>query len=129
MEKPNQPLVLALDNDKAGETAQKELSVGLTDLGIPFFSFNPAGRHKDANEALMNDRETFRQAVKGAEHMLPDKVEQVQVEQTQGESTLDEKENYLKISTDHYLQSFIDGIADSVNISRLLQVLVIWIPC
>lgn len=61
--------------------------------------------------------------------MLPDKVEQVQVEQTQGESTLDEKENYLKISTDHYLQSFIDGIADSVNISRLLQVLVIWIPC
>ena len=101
-EKPEKPLIIALDNDEAGEKAYRELSEGLKRLDIPFYRFNPAGEYKDSNEALQGNREAFRQAVEEAEH-IQDEAEQAQ------------REAYLSTSTSHYLQSFIDGIADSVN--------------
>lgn len=100
--KPEQPLIISLDNDEAGEKAYKELSEGIQGLSIPFYRLNPAGEHKDANEALQSDREALKQAVEEAEH-IQDEAEQAQ------------REAYLSTSTAHYLQSFIDGIADSVN--------------
>lgn len=100
--KPEQPLIIALDNDEAGEKAYRELSEGLKGLSIPFYRLNPAGGYKDANEALQGNREALRQAVEEAEH-IQDEAEQAQ------------REAYLSTSTAHYLQSFIDGIADSVN--------------
>ena len=100
--KPVQPLIIALDNDEAGEKAYKELSEGLQGLSIPFYRLNPAGQYKDANEALQHDREALRQAVEEAEH-IQDEAEQAQ------------REAYLNTSTAHYLQSFIDGIAARVN--------------
>lgn len=100
--KPEQPLIISLDNDEAGEKAYKELSEGLQRLSIPFYRLNPAGEHKDANEALQSDREALKQAVEEAEH-IQDEAEQAQ------------REAYLNTSTAYYLQSFIDGIADSVN--------------
>lgn len=100
--KPEQPLIISLDNDEAGEKAYRELSEGLRGLNIPFYRLNPAGQYKDANEALQHDREALRQAVEEAEH-IQDEAEQAQ------------REAYLSTSTAHYLQSFIDGIADSVN--------------
>lgn len=101
-EKPEQPLIIALDNDEAGEKAYRELAEGLKGLDIPFYRLNPAGEYKDANEALQGNREAFRQAVEEAEH-IQDEAEQAQ------------REAYLNTSTAHYLQSFIDGVADSVN--------------
>lgn len=100
--KPEQPLIISLDNDEAGEKAYKELSEGLQGLSIPFYRLNPAGEYKDANEALQGNREALRQAVEEAEH-IQDEAEQAQ------------REAYLSTSTAHYLQSFIDGIDDSVN--------------
>lgn len=100
--KPEQPLIISLDNDEAGEKAYRELAEGLKGLDIPFYRFNPAGEYKDANEALQGNREALRQAVEEAEH-IQDEAEQAQ------------REAYLNTSTAHYLQSFIDGIADSVN--------------
>lgn len=100
--KPEQPLIISLDNDEAGEKAYRELSEGLRGLSIPFYRLNPAGQYKDANEALQHDREALRQAVEEAEH-IQDEADQAQ------------REAYLNTSTAHYLQSFIDGIADSVN--------------
>ncbi len=100
--KPEQPLIIALDNDEAGEKAYRELSEGLKGLSIPFYRLNHAGEYKDANEALQGNREALRQAVEEAEH-IQDEAEQAQ------------REAYLSTSTAHYLQSFIDGIADSVN--------------
>lgn len=99
--KPEQPLIIAMDNDKAGEKACKVLQEGLRELNISFWRNNPAGEYKDANEALQGNREAFRQAVEEAEH-IQDEAEH-------------EREAYLNTSTAHYLQSFIDGIADSVN--------------
>lgn len=100
--KPEQPLILALDNDEAGEKAYKELQKGLQELNIISYRLNPAGEYKDANEALQGNREALRQAVEEAEH-IQDEAEQAQ------------KEAYLNTSTAHFLQSFIDGISDSVN--------------
>lgn len=101
-QKPAQPLIIALDNDRAGQKASEELIAELKGLDIPFYRLNPCGEYKDANEALQRDREAFTQAVADAEHI------QEEAEQAQ-------REEYLKNSTANYLQSFIDGIADSVN--------------
>lgn len=99
---PAQALIIALDNDEAGQRASRELTEGIQELNIPCYSFNPCGEYKDANEALQRDREAFTIAVAEAEH-LQDEEEQAK------------REAYLKNSTANYLQSFINGIADSVD--------------
>lgn len=99
---PAQALIIALDNDEAGQRASKELTEGLQGLNIPCYSFNPCGQYKDANEALQRDREALTIAVEEAEHL-------------QDEEAQARKEAYLKNSTAHYLQSFVNGIADSVD--------------
>ena len=99
---PAQALIIALDNDEAGQRASRELTEGLQELNIPCYSFNPCGEYKDANEALQRDREALTIAVADAEH-LQDEEEQAK------------REAYLKNSTANYLQSFINGIADSVD--------------
>lgn len=101
-QKPSQPLIIALDNDTAGQKASEELIEGLKGLSIPYYRLNPCGEYKDANEALQKNRADFSQAVADAEHI------QEEAEQAQ-------REAYLKNSTANYLQSFIDGIADSVD--------------
>lgn len=99
---PAQALIIALDNDEAGQRASRELTEGLQGLNIPCYSFNPCGQYKDANEALQRDREALTIAVEEAEHL-------------QDEEAQAKKEAYLKNSTAHYLQSFVNGIADSVD--------------
>ena len=101
-QKPEQPLILALDNDEAGEKAARELAEGLHGLNIHFYRLNPAGSYKDANEALQRDREALRTAVADAEN-----IEQ--------EAEQAKREAYLKTATAYKLQDFINGIADSVN--------------
>jgi replicative DNA helicase len=101
-QKPAHPLIIALDNDTAGEKATQELIEGLKGLNIPYYRLNPAGEYKDANEALQKNREALSIAVAEAEHI------QEEAEQAQ-------REEYLKNSTANYLQNFIDGIADSVD--------------
>lgn len=99
---PAQALIIALDNDEAGQRSSRELTEGLQGLNIPCYSFNPCGQYKDANEALQRDREALTIAVEEAEHLQDEEVQA-------------QKEAYLKNSTAHYLQSFVNGIADSVD--------------
>lgn len=99
---PAQALIIALDNDEAGQRASRELTEGLQGLKIHCYNFNPCGQYKDANEALQRDREALTIAVEEAEHL-------------QDEEAQAQKEAYLKNSTAHYLQSFVNGIADSVD--------------
>lgn len=101
-QKPAQPLILALDNDPDGEKTTEELIKELDRLQIPFYRLNPYGDKKDANEALLADREAFISAIQGAERIEEEALEA-------------EKEDYLSNSTANHLQKFIDGIADSVN--------------
>lgn len=53
-------IIIALDNDKAGLRGTEELIKGLEELGCKYISVNLYGEHKDANEALLNDKEAFR---------------------------------------------------------------------
>ena len=115
---PAQPLIIALDNDGAGEKAATQLINGITNpdgtqrqkglqaLEIPFFRCNIAGHYKDANEALQADRAAFIAAVKQG---VKECIEQ------QSKAAQQEKERYLSTSTAAYIQKFMDGIADSVN--------------
>ena len=100
--RPTQPLIISMDNDTAGEKAKEELIKGLTELNIEHYAIDIYGDYKDANEALIKGREAFTAKVKEAE-------------QIKSEADQMKKANYLKTSTAHYLQSFIDGITDSVN--------------
>lgn len=100
--RPAQPLLLALDNDKKGAAASETLEEGLKALDIPFYRYNPSGEHKDANEALQSDREAFRETVKKGETVPTQQEQQA-------------KEAYLQSSTAYHLQEFINGIAASAN--------------
>ena len=106
--KPSQPLIIAFDDEeeqdkqKRVEEAERQLSDGLKRLQIPFYRLHPYGGHHDANEALMQDREAFTEAIAGAE-----RIEQQAEEE--------ERSAYLATNTGAYLQQFINGIAESVN--------------
>ena len=100
--KPTQPLVLALDNDEKGQQATEKLERALEELGLTTYRHNPAGEYKDANEALIKDREAFTQAVAHAERLEEEALEA-------------EREEYAKTSAYSHLQEFINGIAESVN--------------
>jgi replicative DNA helicase len=91
-ELPEQPLIIALDNDAAGERVAGELAEELQRLNILAYRRNLYGTAKDANEALTNDRDAFIAEVKNAENI--------------------EREAYCARA---YLNDFIDGIKDSVN--------------
>lgn len=96
--KPTQPLVLALDNDAKGQEAQEKLEEGLQGLKVDYYIYNPAGEHKDANEALTADRASFTAEVKRGKD--PDIIE---------------KEEYYQNTAYNHLQAFKNGIADSVD--------------
>ena len=101
-QKPVQPLVLALDNDEKGQKATEELAKALEGAGVPFYKLDPYNGQKDANSALLADREAFTQAIAQAEHIEEEALEA-------------EREEYLKTSAYFSVQGFINGIAESIN--------------
>jgi len=62
-----EPLILALDNDEAGRVTTERLARRLEQLRIKYTIANPAGKYKDANEALVKDRRGFIARVRQAE--------------------------------------------------------------
>lgn len=101
-QKPVQPLIIALDNDNAGEKAEPDLAAGLQRLSIPHLLFKPYGEHKDASEVLQADREALKAAIEEAEQITNEAQDQ-------------ERAEYLETSAAHHIQAFINGIAQSVN--------------
>lgn len=95
--KPSQPLILALDSDKAGQEATTKLSEGLDKLKIKYFVYNFTQSYKDANEFLINDR-----------WGLADKVSAV----NKNPEKAIYQENH---SNSSFLQDFVNGITESVN--------------
>ena len=63
---PKYPLILALDNDEAGRAGEAKLSEELTKIQVEFVDADITLGFKDANEALVGDRETFIQTVLNA---------------------------------------------------------------
>ncbi len=54
--------VLALDNDEAGKLASDELKAYFKENKVPYIEFDNCG-YKDANEALVNDKENFKKGI------------------------------------------------------------------
>ena len=102
-QKPMQPLIIAPDNDEAGQKALKQLSDGLDSLGIEYYNINFIKPYKDANEALLADRESFSGMIEEIEQN-PD-----------GAEKLIQEEEYLKTSVANHLQEFVNGIAENAN--------------
>lgn len=97
-----QPLVLALDNDKAGEKATEDLYQKLRALGITAYRADIYGGHKDANEVLVADRRALSEEI-------------VQAVAFVGRSEEEKREAYYQNSTANHLQDFINGISESAN--------------
>ena len=107
-EQPTQKtLVLCLDNDEAGRTAQHDLAGKLTAQGVPFIEYNVAGEHKDPNEHLQADRAAFAEAVKSA----------IEAPAAEREKARQERAYQFRArySAAGRINSFMDGIAESVN--------------
>lgn len=100
IERPVQPLIVALDNDEDGEKAAEKLTEGLEKLKLPFYKLNPYGEHKDANEALTADRENFAASIAG-------------VERIEDEAREAEIETYMQTCAASSFQDFLDGISQS----------------
>ncbi len=98
--RPTQPLIIAMDNDKAGARANAELTEGLERLKIPFYVVDIAQPYKDANEALNSGREAFRAVVESAENIEAEALEA-------------EKEQLKKEAVLYSLQDFIKNIEES----------------
>lgn len=64
--RPNQPLIIALDNDKPGQEAAEKLSAELDELKIKHICANIAGECKDANELLTADRLKLKENIEAA---------------------------------------------------------------
>lgn len=94
-QKPSQPLIIAMDNDEAGNKANKELTDGLERLKIAFYRLDIAQPYKDANEALNADREGFRAAVEQAENIEAQTLE-AEREQLKREAVLYSLQDFLK---------------------------------
>ena len=108
--RPSQPLIIALDNEQEQakqdgvEQSIGKIVEGLKGLGIPYYRENIAAPYKDANEALMADREAFSAAVQRA-------IEKVR---TAEEEALEAEREALKREAVAYsLQNFIQDIEKS----------------
>lgn len=101
------PLIIAFDDDEAGQKATAELVKGLQELHKEYCIYKPHTGYKDANEALNADRKVFQSYVLyGMEHIN---------ELTAAETDREKTEYLEQVAVAAHLQDFIDGVAASVN--------------
>ena len=101
------PLIIAFDDDEAGQKATAELVKGLQELHKEYCIYKPHTGYKDANEALNADRKVFQSYVlHGMEHIN---------ELTAAEADREKAEYLKEIAVAAHLQDFLDGVAASVN--------------
>ena len=98
---PKYPLILALDNDEAGRAGEAKLSEELTKIQVEFVEADITLGFKDANEALVGDRETFIQTVLNARNNVLALLE---------EKRQKEEEAYYGTSAVTGLTEFIEDI-------------------
>lgn len=126
-QKPAQPLIIALDNDTRGQDAARKLAEGLKALNIPYSVIDICPGYKDANEALITDREAFKDMIKRAEEQAIMEAANRTTDQAQAAAPEAEpiqeagakkpmtKEEYIKTNTASHLAEFVEGIGQSVN--------------
>lgn len=103
---PVQPFILCLDADEEGKKAEEKLAQGLEELNITYYRYNITGACKDANEALLLNREEFIKNIKAAEQMHQE-AEAAKLEAI--------RQEYYKTNAAENLQDFLNGITARVN--------------
>lgn len=91
-----QPLIVALDNDDAGNKASGTLINAFKARGITCYRLNPCGDYKDANEALTASAETFTETITA---ITEDPA----------------KWEYEKNNARNYIVKFLDDIDENIN--------------
>ena len=104
--RPKYPLILALDNDEAGRVGEAKLSDELTKIQVEFVDADITGDFKDANEALIGDREVFIQNVMNARNNVLSLLE---------EKRQKEEQAYYQTSAVNGLSDFIADIEKRHN--------------
>jgi len=104
--KPKYPMILALDNDEAGRAGEERLSEELAEIHVDFVVADITLGFKDANEALVGDRENFIQAVLSAKNNVLSLLE---------EKRQKEAEAYYRTSAVNGLGDFIADIERRKN--------------
>lgn len=107
---PVQPLILALDNDEVGQKATAELRKELGLLSIPFTVANIYGDQKDANAALMKDRDALTYSA----------IMALEDARRAGEEAAEaERAELRKEAVAYSLQGFLDEISRSRNAAAI----------
>ena len=104
--RPKYPLILALDNDEVGRAGEAKLSDELTKIQVEFIDADITGDFKDANEALIGDREVFIQNVMNARNNVLSLLE---------EKRQKEEQAYYQTSAVNGLSDFIADIEKRHN--------------
>lgn len=104
--RPVQPLILSLDQDEEGQKTEDKIAQELERLNIPFYRHNIALTYKDANEALIKDREAFIEEVAEGERIQSEAL---------AAAADAEKEAYLQTNAANALQDFINGVNERAS--------------
>lgn len=101
---PNRPIILALDNDEAGQKAQKELLQNVPDYVAMADVEYLFDNHKDANESLIADRGAFRNRLEFVSSNAVSEFEDWKKER---------QNEYEQSNLFHYIPQFLDNIIQS----------------
>ena len=96
-------IYLFVDADEAGQQAAERIKEGLQGQDIPY-SYIKDNAGKDANEALIADREAFTEKIQG---YISDARYTISREEEQA------RQDYLSTSAGNYIDTFIQSIVDS----------------
>lgn len=101
--KPKHPLLLCLDNDKAGKETTNKLKEGLESLSVPYYVVDVAPGYKDPNDYLCDNRDAFATVVRCAEE-YPNEIEKKKL---QRESAAASFNGFLKEIEESKARSYI----------------------
>ena len=105
-QKPTAFLVLSLDNDQPGQTAQQELADGLKERNIQYLDFNVAGDRKDPNELLQENPELLKGGILAAKAVVTD-ILKLEADR--------EREEYQSRTTAASFSKFTQYLADNAG--------------
>ena len=97
--KKKTPIILALDDDLTGQNTTEFLKTELLKMGMNVICYSPSGEFKDPNEALLNSRENFKNAVWFGIRASNDDL-----------ARFEEQRIYKRQSSAYHIQTLIDEI-------------------
>lgn len=106
-------LVVALDNDEAGNSSAARLIAELGKLGLPVLQANISGDLKDPNELLVSDPAALRANIAAVHEQIRERAEAEERLRQQLEEQA--RTEYLAGNTAGLLDAFIDGIHSSAS--------------